>query len=286
MEDGSMIYSKHRFTLDMQVAHSQIAIPVTVGDTAKTFYMSLTDGGDPFKLSDGSLAMLTIKRPTGTFLQAFCPIVNGSTVVYDFQQNENTAAVEGIHKCELTIYGPTSEVISSPWFTMVVSRRVVNGDDLNITDEDRSAVDAMISAEASRQSAEYARINAESGRVAAENQRVAYYEDLMSRLNGGGFGVATTKTVTLSVGSWLTDATDGYIYRVSVAGVTADPTKSHVFYSVPSDIDANTAMAMEKEVAKCWVRLSKQEDGAVVFKSLNGKLPAINITFNILVVGV
>lgn len=147
-----MIYSKHRFTLDMQVAHSQIAVPVTVGDTAKTFYMSLTDGGEPFKLSDGSLAMLTIKRPTGTFLQAFCPIVNGSTVVYDFQQNENTAAVEGIHKCELTLYGPTSEVISSPWFTMVVSRRVVNGDDLNITDEARSAVDAMIGAEADRKS--------------------------------------------------------------------------------------------------------------------------------------
>ena len=102
----------------------------------------------------------------------------------------------------------------------------------------------------------------------------------------GGFGVATTKTVTLSVGSWLTDATEGYIYRVSVAGVTADPAKSHVFYSVPSDIDANTAMAMEKEATKCWVRLSKQEDGAVVFKSLNGTKPTIDIAMNILVVGV
>jgi hypothetical protein len=101
-----------------------------------------------------------------------------------------------------------------------------------------------------------------------------------------GMGVVTTKTVTLSVGSWLTDATEGYIYRVDVAGVTADPAKSHVFYSVPSDIDANTAMAMEKEVAKCWVRLSKQEDGAVVFKSLNGTAPTIDIAMNILVIGV
>ena len=281
-----MIYSKHRFTLDMQVAHSQIAIPVTVGDTAKTFYMSLTDGGDPFKLSDGSLAMLTIKRPTGTFLQAFCPIVNGSTVVYDFLQNENTAAEEGVHTCELTLYGPTSEVISSPWFTMVVSRRVVNGDDLNITDENRTAIDAMIAAEASRQSAEHSRINAESGRVAAENQRVAYYEDLMSRLNGGGFGVATAKTVTLSANSWLTDAIYGYIYRVAVDGVTADPTKSHVFCSVVSDTDENTAIAMEKEAAECWVRLRKQEDGAVMFQSLNGTKPTIDIAMNILVVAV
>lgn len=274
-----MIYSKHRFTLDMQVAHSQIAIPVTVGDTAKTFYMSLTDGGEPFKLSDGSLAMLTIKRPTGTFLQAFCPIVNGSTVVYDFLQNENTAAVEGIHKCELTLYGPTSEVISSPWFTMVVSRRVVNGDDLNITDEDRSAVDAMIGAEASRQSAEYARIEAESGRVAAESQRVAYYEDLMARVNGGEFGggssIINAGTVLLPASVW----DDQFRFRVNFPGVTADPSKTHVFSAFVPVKEA------EEEVARCWVRLTTQGDGFVIFEAQNKIKPTVSIGVNLIVMG-
>lgn len=274
-----MIYSKHRFTLDMQVAHSQIAVPVTVGDTAKTFYMSLTDGGEPFKLSDGSLAMLTIKRPTGTFLQAFCPIVNGSTVVYDFQQNENTAAVEGIHKCELTLYGPTSEVISSPWFTMVVSRRVVNGDDLNITDENRTAIDAMIAAESSRQSAEYARINAESGRVAAENQRVAYYEDLMARVNGGEFGggssIINAGTVLIPASGW----DDQFRFRVNFPGVTADPSETHVFSAFVPVKEA------EEEAARCWVRLATQGDGFVIFEAQNKIKPTVNIGVNLIVMG-
>lgn len=168
-----MINSKHRFTLEIQAAHSQIAVPVKVGDTGTKFYIALTDGGMPFTIPDGTLAMLTIRRPTGTFMQAFCSIKNNTTVIYDFQQNENTAIVEGIHNCELTLYGGTSGgIISTSWFSMIVSARVVNDDSLNITDENRNAFDAMIAAEASRQANEESRVNAEAGRVLAEEARV------------------------------------------------------------------------------------------------------------------
>lgn len=168
-----MINSKHRFTLEIQAAHSQIAVPVKVGDTGTKFYIALTDGGKPFIIPDGSLAMLTIHRPTGTFLQAFCSIKNNTTIIYDFMQNVNTAAVEGIHNCELTLYGGTSgSIISTSWFTMTVSPKVVNDDSLNITDENQNAFDAMISAEASRQANEETRVNAEAARVLAEEARV------------------------------------------------------------------------------------------------------------------
>ena len=280
-----MIYSKHRFTLDMQVAHSQIAIPVTVGDTAKTFYISLTDGGEAFKIADGCLAMLTIRRPSGTYLQAFCPIKNNSTIVYDFLQNENTAATEGVHKCELTLYGPEMEVLASPWFTMVVSQRVVNGDNLNITDENRSAIDAMLGAEASRQSAEQARINAESDRVAAENDRVtaeearrAYHEELVNSVeNGeiGGSSIIGAGTVTLPASGW-----DAQLrFRINFPGVTADPTETHVFASFVPVKEAET------EAARCWVRLIEQGDGFVVFEAQSGFKPTIDIGVNLIVMG-
>lgn len=281
-----MIFSTHRFTLDMQVAHSQIAIPVTVGDTAKTFYMSLLDGSEPFKIADGSLAVLTIKRPTGTYLQAFCPIKNNSTIVYDFMQDENTAAVEGIHDCELTLYGPTSEVVSSSWFTMVVSRRVVNGDNLNITDENRTAIDAMIGAEASRQAAEEARINAESGRVTAENDRVnaeerreAYYEEVMERINsgeiGGGSSIINAGTVTIPASGW----DNQFRFRLNFPGVTADPTETHVFSAFVPLVE------MEEEAARCRVRLTEQGDGFVIFEAQNGIKPTIDIGVNLIVMG-
>ena len=286
-----MIYSKHRFTLDMQVAHSQIAIPVTVGDTAKVFLINLSDGGVPYKIPEGSLAMLTIHRPTGTYLQAFCPIESDSTIVYDFAQNENTAIVEGIHNCDITLYGSDGEsVISTAWFTMIVSARVVNSDDLNITDEDRSAVDAMIGAEASRQSAELARINAESGRVDAENSRAAaeearrsYHKELMDRVeNGeiGGSSIIGAMYATLYANGWSKQASAAnYHYQVSVPGVTSDTSKTHVFSAfVPNK-------EMETEAARCWIRLVTQGDGFVVYEAQAGYQPTINIGVNLIVMG-
>lgn len=167
-----MIYSKHRFSLEIQCEHSQIAVPVKVGDTGVTFYIALTDGGKPFTIPDGTLAMLSIRRPTGTYLQEYCDISNNGTIIYDFQQNENTAAVEGIHRCDLTLYGSeTGRIISTSWFTMIVSDKVVDGDSINVTDEKRDAIDAMIAAEASRQAKEAARVSAESARVDAEEER-------------------------------------------------------------------------------------------------------------------
>ena len=279
-----MIYSKHRFTLDMQVEHSQIAIPVTVGDTGKVFLINLSDGGVPYKIPEGSLAMLTIHRPTGTHLQAFCPIESDSTVVYDFMQNENTAIVEGIHNCELTLYGNVSgSVVSTAWFTMIVSARVVNDDNLNITDEDRSAVDAMIDAEASRQSAELARINAESGRVSAEEERQAYHKELKSLVESGEIGgssIIGAMTATLSASGWSKNASTGkYYYQINVPGVTADTAATHVFSSfIP-------VKEMETEAARCWVRLIGQGDGFVVYEAQNDYKPTINIGVNLIVMG-
>lgn len=302
-----MIYSKHRFTLDMQVEHSQISIPVTVGDTGKVFLINLSDGGEPYKIPDGSLAMLTIHRPTGTHLQAFCPIKSNSTIEYDFMLNKNTAAVEGIHDCELTLYGAVSgSVVSTAWFTMIVSAKVVNSDDLNITDEDRSAVEAMIAAEATRQSAEQARISAESARAdaevsrtAAEEERQAYYEEFMSRVDSGEFGGGTSggstgggtgstgggsiigaKTITLSASGWDGTSTPGkYYYKVTFPGVTSDTAKTHVFSSfVP-------VKEMETEAARCWVRLIGQGDGFIVYEAQNGVKPTISISVNVIVMG-
>lgn len=110
------------------------------------------------------------------------------------------------------------------------------------------------------------------------------YAQIMEMLNGWNGGGQSTKaeTVTLSAGSWIADETTGAIqYKVEFAGVTADPTKTHVFYSVIPD-----HMDMEMEASRCWVRLSVQGDGYLVFKALNGTAPTIDIAMNILVVSV
>lgn len=175
-----MNYIKYRFTLDMHAVQSQISIPVTLGDTARTLYVSLSDGGLPYIIEDGCLAKIEIKRPSGTKLEDFCPIEKNTTIRYEFSQNENTAAVEGIHDCNIVIYDTDGNKICTPRFTMVVSDRVFSADDLILTDEDKRIVEAIVAAEVPRQNAELERIAAENARKAAEEARAEAEEERAS----------------------------------------------------------------------------------------------------------
>lgn len=135
--------SIYRFTLDMHSAQSQVSIPAMLGDTGRTLRINLSDGSNPYTIAEGCLAKISVKRPKGTRLEDFCIIENGTTIVYPFGQN--TCAEEGIHDCDVTLYGLDGNVITSPRFSMVVSERAVNSDDIEITKEDRTAMDAILS---------------------------------------------------------------------------------------------------------------------------------------------
>lgn len=166
-----MNYSIFRIPLNLHSVQSQASVPVFLGDTSIQLRISLSDGVKPYMITDGCLAKISIKRPTGTHLEEFCSIENNTTIVYSFDQNEHTAAVEGIHDCDVTLYGKDGGVLGSPRFTMVVSEKVVNSDDIVISEDDHNTIDAIIKAEVSRQDAETGRINNEAERVDAETKR-------------------------------------------------------------------------------------------------------------------
>lgn len=143
--------SKYRFTLDMHSAQSQVSLPVVLNDTARKLYISLADGGKIYHIADGCLAVIRIDRPTGTFLEQFCPIEDNTNIVYDFAQHGNTAIVVGLHECEVTLYGLGNEILSTARFSMVVSDRVVNRDNIIVTDENWTMLDSIAAEEARRQ---------------------------------------------------------------------------------------------------------------------------------------
>lgn len=161
-----------RFILDVQSARSQTSIPVSLNDTAITLYMSLTDGGKPYYIEEGCLAKLSITRPSGSKIHEFCRVEGNAAVVYPFSQNPATAAEEGIHECELTLYGFNGEQITTSRFSIIVNERVVNIDDNNgITDEGVGIIDTMVHNEQARRVAENGRVSAEEARVASEESR-------------------------------------------------------------------------------------------------------------------
>lgn len=179
-----------RFSLDFHRTQSQVSIPVFLGDTGVEFHITLSDGVRAYTITDGCLAKLSIKRPTGTRIEEFCAIRDNATIVYSFMQNENTAAVEGTHECDITLYDTDGGRVGTARFTMVVSERVVRSDDIVLTDDDFTAVNAMLAAEAKRQEdfkkiaeAEAKREEAEQSRVEAEAERVSAGEVAIQAVN-------------------------------------------------------------------------------------------------------
>lgn len=172
-----------RFSLNFHTLQSQTSVPVFLGDTNVEFRITLSDGVRQYTIEDGCLAKISIKRPTGTRLEDFCTIENNTIIVYSFSQNVNTAAVEGLHECDITLYSTDGGVVGTARFTMVVSEKVVRSDDIVITDEDRTVVDAMLTTEANRQFAENARKEAEDARKAAEDARKESFDSALQRLD-------------------------------------------------------------------------------------------------------
>lgn len=143
--------SKYRFTLDMHSSQSQVSLPIVLNDTARKLYISFSDGGKIYHIEDSCLAVVRIQRPTGTYIEKFCPIEDNTNVVYDFAQHKNTAIVEGLHDCEVTLYSPEGEILTSARFSMMVSARVVNSDNIGVTDENWTMLDSIAVEEAKRQ---------------------------------------------------------------------------------------------------------------------------------------
>ena len=217
-----MLPIKHRFTLDMHSTQSQISIPVMLGDTGREWHINLSDGGKLYTIADGCLAKISIKRPTETHLEEFCTIEGNTTIVYDFSQNQNTAAVEGIHDCDVTLYGLDGKVITTARFTMVVSERAVSGDDIIIYDEDYTAVDAMLTKEAERQAAETHRADAENQRADAETKRVSEFAKLKEQIKSAFIRYSANADGTDFTEEW----SEGQNYIGFATGQTAPTDKS------------------------------------------------------------
>lgn len=170
-----MIFSNYPFTLDIHNTLSQVSIPVTLGDTARQLFISLTDGGKPYIIADGCRATLAGKKADGTSILHDCIIEKNTTIHYDF--TEQTATAIGKTDCQILLYDEDGRLIASPRFTMVVYKDVLGVDVLS--EDELLSIGRMLAAEEvrvveenERVAAENERVESESGRVEAENERV------------------------------------------------------------------------------------------------------------------
>lgn len=175
-----MNYSTHRFALDLHKAQSQISIAAFQDDTAVKFSILITDGGAPYRFEDGVIAVLWGTKANGEPISHACSIESNTRIIYEF--NKTTTNEIGIINCQIRFYKEGEQILSAPKFTIVVSKRIGNDDEvLGYEYEDEgyeeyfkkqfSSLNEIISSESDRKSAENARIEAEEARVGAETER-------------------------------------------------------------------------------------------------------------------
>ena len=179
-----MSSSNYRFTLNMQEEQSQVSLPVRLGDTNRSLYIIIADGGRPFTIEKGSIAVFVGKKADGNAIISSCDIGEDSVICYRF--TNQTSSCPGTVDCEIRLYDRNGKLIASPRFIMIVDERVIV--DGEITSETlistidefgvseavrRDTEDTRVANESKRNEAEGLRATAEGKRKEAEDTRVA-----------------------------------------------------------------------------------------------------------------
>lgn len=192
-----MIHAIYPFTLELQKTLSQISIPVTVGDTKRQFLISLTNGGKPYKITDGCRAAFTGTKADGKILYNDCVILDNTVIQYDF--TEQTTSTLGRTDCQIKLYGEDGEPIASPRFTMVVYKSAVDVEN-HVSEDEKTAIESIIARESSR--------------IIAEEARKESFAEMMDSFgNLGGIEISDTKPTNPRIAAWVdSDAEDDEVY--------------------------------------------------------------------------
>lgn len=201
-----MNYSVYRFTLDIHKTKSQVSIPVLLGDTNVKFYISLNDGGTPYKITEGCTVMFAGRKPSGAFFYHKCEIEE-NRIIYTF--NKNTTNELGLINCDLRIFGQSEGSLTVPRFFIMVEEKVLSDEEIEEYIENNPDLSGLKDIYTS----EIDRINAELGREAAETARVAFYESILLAKERGDLNGKDGITPKLRINSvtnyWETSYDDG-----------------------------------------------------------------------------
>lgn len=195
-----MIDAIYPFTLELQKTLSQISIPVTLRDTKRVFLISLTNGGKPYKITDGCRAAFTGTKADGKILYNDCVIMDNTVIRYDF--TDQTTSAPGRIDCQIKLYGEKGEILATPRFTMVVYKSAVDIDG-EISEDEKTSIEGIIARETER--------------IIAENDRKESFAEMMDSFgNLGGIEVSDTPPTNQRIAAWVdSDAEDEVVHLLT-----------------------------------------------------------------------
>lgn len=133
--------SNYKLSLDVQQACSPVVLEGKLGDTRRTLWISLTDGGVPYTIAGECYAVFTAAKPDGTFIANPCRIL-GNTIVYDL--TPQTLAAAGYCDCEIRLYGADDGLLTSARFGLLVHEPALGDGDVIQSETEVNALTQLI----------------------------------------------------------------------------------------------------------------------------------------------
>lgn len=107
----------YRISVDVKDTLSNVSVSVKRGETNRRVVITPTDGGNIFDISNYARAELFGKKPDGLEMSQGC-IIQNNAIVFDIPLE--VTSVEGVHDCEIMLFGEHDTVLALPRFTVVV----------------------------------------------------------------------------------------------------------------------------------------------------------------------
>ena len=120
--------SVYRISLETQSLQVGKILYSKRNDTARRLEISLTDGGLPYRIQEGCLAVLTATKPSGLKFYDECQIV-GNKIVYEVG-NSGLTDTAGEMMCEVFVYAGKDRLTSAAFGMIVENPVYTDGDEI------------------------------------------------------------------------------------------------------------------------------------------------------------
>ena len=131
----------HRLALDLERPGSSTCLTVRRGDSARTLVVTLSQGGRPYRISDGVTPVFYARKSDRVPLFNHCT-VEQNTIRYDF--TGQTTNVTGPVECEIKLYGPDMELLTSAPFDLMIEDTIQQEGDIPDSSSEYTALTELV----------------------------------------------------------------------------------------------------------------------------------------------
>lgn len=259
-----MNFSNYRLSLDIHETESGLSLRAKKGDSIRKLYVTLMDGGAPYRITQDCTAAFTARKPDDTVIFNEAAIENNAIV---YELTPQTTAAAGQVRCEVRLYGGDGRLITSPRFFLDVDDTVfTEGDEVVSENEYTILEDALKEVDQAIQDFEALIASGHftdqvsqaflhktggvmTGDIAMGGNRVTGLGEPEQAGDAAGKGyvdgrVLTFSNLSVAAGAWVGPGSEqnlaGFPYWTSVAlaGVTADMVPD-VYFSAEDAVSGN-----------------------------------------------